>query len=557
MTAFAIDLGTANSAVCRWNPDRGRPELVELPEVCRQPGGDDPLEAPRLVPSATHVAEELDLWTRLGSTPFLSGRTFWGRHGWIGRQALDRNPGEPAPAFVPSFKAWLGRASTVPLARAQGRSWTAREVAQVYLRELLAEVWRTTGERVRELVITAPVDSYDSYRAELSAICRRLGVKKLTFADEPVAAALGYGLGLRARRRVLVVDFGAGTLDLALVILTARELEQGRCEVVAKAGRSVGGDHVDGWILDGVLERLATSVPAEETFWRTQLLEEARRVKETSYVRGAETFHLEPPEHLARMLHHPDGPSPEVRVDQPWIRALCAERGLFDTLSACLDECLDQARAHGLGPQDVDDVLMVGGSTLLPGVYPLFEERFGRDRVRAWRPFEAVAHGAAVLASGTWAKADFIVHDYAIQLYEAGQNEPMYVPVVPRGTRFPTRPDFWRQQVVPTCALGEPERLFKLVICEIGSAWEDERLFGWDAQGAVHTLTSGEQRLVVPLNDHAPTLGHLDPPHPPNDRRPRLDIAFGVDDNRWLVATVKDLRSGVDLLREEPVVRLL
>ena len=64
-------------------------------------------------------------------------------------------------------------------------------------------------------------------------------------------------------------------------------------------------------------------------------------------------------------------------------------------------------------------------------------------------------------------------------------------------------------------------------------------------------------RLVVPLNEGDPTLGYLDPPHMPGDRDPRLDVAFGVDGDRWLVATVRDLRSGSVLMDATPVVRLL
>ena len=66
---------------------------------------------------------------------------------------------------------------------------------------------------------------------------------------------------------------------------------------------------------------------------------------------------------------------------------------------------------------DISDVLMVGGSTLLPGVYDTFEEAFGRDRVRAWQPFEAVAYGAAAFATGSLTKSDFIVHDYSLRTY--------------------------------------------------------------------------------------------------------------------------------------------
>src|SRR6185436_10092614 len=205
---------------------------------------------------------------------------------------------------------------------------------------------------------------------------------------------------------------------------------------------------------------------------------------------------------------------------------------------------------------DVEDVLLVGGSTLLPGFFSWFEERFERRRVRAWQPFEAVAHGAACFAGERMDALDFIVHDYAFVIHDPKTGEAQHTVIVPRGTRFPTPPELWKRQLVPTCALGEPESLFKLLICEVSQGdGDDERRFVWDAAGNVHKV--GDARIVVPLNEASPTLGYLDPPHAPGDRRPRLEIAFGVSADRWLLATVRDLLTHRDLMRQEPVVRLV
>ncbi|HXY38692.1 MAG TPA: hypothetical protein VEQ10_03435, partial [Vicinamibacteria bacterium] len=86
-----------------------------------------------------------------------------------------------------------------------------------------------------------------------------------------------------------------------------------------------------------------------------------------------------------------------------------------------------------------------------------------------------------------------------------------------------------------------------------------ERRFVFDAAGDLHKVggSSGQDQVVVPLNDSSPTLGYLDPPHDPRDRRPRLEIAFGVNAERWLVATVHDLLTRRELMHEEPVVRLV
>jgi len=169
-----------------------------------------------------------------------------------------------------------------------------------------------------------------------------------------------------------------------------------------------------------------------------------------------------------------------------------------------------------------------------------------------------VAYGGCVFASGRFSKADFVTHDYAFLTHDKKTLDQRHLVIIPRGTPFPTRPDFWKRQFVPTCALGEPEKVFKLVICELGRKHNIEQEFLWDQKGRLHALDEGQQssELVIPLNESNPTLGHLDPPHAPSDKNARLEIAFGINEDRWLVATVLDLKTRKPLMQAEPVVRL-
>lgn len=557
--AYALDLGTTNSGLARWND--ARPELLKLPTIQRNPDSNDPLHAPRMVPSAVHVFEERGFWDKLGARPWWTRRTLLGRQAWIGREAIDRNQGVPSAAFAQSFKRYLGTASLKVLAQSNGRNYTARDVARLFMRELVVETKRVTGERIRELTVTAPVDAYEAYRAEVSRIAADVGIERVKIVDEPVAAALGYGLGLERERRVLVVDFGGGTLDLALVEISARSAEQGTGRVLAKVGRPIGGDLVDHWLLSSLRDPLGVALPAPdsarqvEVFWYQQLLAEARRVKEAIFFQKKELFLMDAPEDVRRFEVARRGDLPRVEVSQEMLKEVLATNGLFSVLEACIAEIEATPEVQSLD-SPIDDVLMVGGSTLLPGVYPVFENHFGRDKVRAWQPFEAVCFGACALAAGQFHTSDFIVHDYAFVTYDRQTHEPRYTRIIPRGTRFPSAPDLWKQRLVPTCTLGEPETMFKLVICEVGSAAGQEVAFGWDASGSL-TKLEGEDKLIVPLNESNPTLGTLVPPHAPTDRAPRLEIGFGVNEERWLVATVLDLKTDKKLLDGVPVVRLL
>jgi molecular chaperone DnaK (HSP70) len=553
MQGWALDLGTTNTAIARWDDAKGQPRLVELPGICRHPDAQDPLEAPRLVPSSVHLLEPRGWADRVGAWPAVERLMFVGQRALIGRQAIEKNSGLQARSFVPTFKPGLMGDPMRPLALLGSHPVTAREAAFAFVRELLAEVKRTTGERIRDLTVTAPVAAFETYRAEVQQILKRLGVRRVRFVDEPVAAALGYGLNLGHERLVLVVDVGGGTMHVVLARLSPR----GETVVLAKRGRPFGGNAVDGWVLQEMCAQLGTDAATlegeddESRFWRRAMLAEACRVKEAVFFEESALFLMSAPPAGA-----PRRGRERATLTREGLVALLTEHGFYRALTASLEEVLEQAR---LEAGAIEEVLLVGGSTLLPGVFSFFEERFGRQRVRAWQPFEAVAHGAAAFAAERMNTLDFIVHDYAFVTHDPKTGSAQHTVIIPRGTRFPTAPDLWKRQLVPTCSLGEPETIFKLLICEVSRDHGSERRFVWDASGDLHKVggAGGESAVVVPLNEASPTLGYLDPPHSPRDRRPRLEVAFGVNGERWLTATVRDLVAQKELMREEPVVRLV
>jgi molecular chaperone DnaK (HSP70) len=560
MTGWALDLGTTNSGIARWDEATGQPQLVELPEVCRHPERDDPLEAPRMVPSAVHILETPGLLDRLGSWPPVASRMFLGRRALIGRLALERNREAAHPAFVPTFKAALSSEATRPLARLGRHAVTAREVARAFLREMLVATKHATGERIRDLVVTSPVSAFETYRAEVQRLLLGLGVRRVRFVDEPVAAALGYGLSLSHERTVLVVDIGGGTMHVVLVALSPRGAMGGEARVLAKQGRPLGGNAVDGWVLEEACRQagyppLDAQGDENARFWRRLMLAEACRVKEAVHFDETAVFRVTPPG-FGRSASGTHPGSSLQAFTRAQLGELLETNGFFRGLDACLAAMFEDGRARA---EDVDDVLLVGGSTLLPGVFARLEQRFERRRMRAWQPFEAVAYGGACFAADRIGTLDFIVHDYAFVTHDARTGEAQHTVIVPRGTRFPTPPGFWKRQLVPTCSLGEPESIFRLVICEVARGEGTERRFVFDASGDLHKVggTTGEDQVVVPLNASSPTLGYLEPPHDPKDRRPRLEIAFGVNAERWLVATVVDLLTRQELMSEEPVVRLI
>jgi len=567
---WALDLGTTNSLVARWNEEVGQPEVVSLPEICRTPPeGCDDLKLPSLVPSCVLFHPRPRFADRLGSRPLLLRRFFLGSMGLIGQRALDRWVSCSATGFVPVFKPYLGRESYRVVARVGRHAYTTRQAAMVFIRELLSAATRLKGERPRDMVFTTPVDSYEPYRAELRDIAGRLGIRRFRTLDEPVAAALGYGLGLGAPVRVLAINFGAGTFDAAIVEMDRDSTTSGTCRVVAKDGIALGGNLVDAWLVEEFFRRIGEDMQAALSldragpstlrveWWYQALLREACRVKETLYTRERDHFLLVPPPEALRIGSYVDTTF-DVDFTRPNLVELLTRNGLYRAIDLSLDRALQQAAESAPGGDKIDEVIMVGGSTLLPDVYSRIATRFGRDRIRAWQPFEAVVYGGCIYGAGAIEQVDVILHDYAFVTYDRETHQPQYQVIVPRGTRIPTAPAFWKRQLTPTCALGEPEKIFTLRICEVGRAHSDHRQFVWDQHGKLHAVGAGEagKVIVVPLNDSNPALGYLDPPHDPRERSARLDIEFSVDADRWLSATVYDLRTRRHLMQDEPVVRL-
>jgi molecular chaperone DnaK (HSP70) len=443
------------------------------------------------------------------------------------------------------------------------RSFTSTEVTLLYLREIFSRIRKVTRESIREAVFTVPVDSFETYRYHLKNITSRLGVSKIRMIDEPVAAAIGYGINLSGKKNVLVFDFGGGTLDLALVTIDGQSLETGSCRVVAKEGLNLGGNVVDTWILNDFFARTGYDLSDQLnntmiSIWYRILKAEICRVKESLYVHEKEKVIVNPPDYYRSLTRILDGDLEklETYTRDDLVRILETNH-FYDLLHQIVQNTLAKGKAGGIEPDDIDDVLVIGGSSLLPGVFKLLEEYFGRGRIRAWKPFEAIAYGGAVYAAGRMIQHDTITHSYAILTYDKKTHEPEYHIIVPEGTRYPTKERLWRRQLVPTCSHGEPETVFKLVICEVGSRRNGQDFY-WDELGRLKVVNSTTQNpVIIKLNADDPALGYLNPPHSPGERGPRLDISFSVDENRWLCASVYDMKTQKYLMNEEPVIRLI
>lgn len=546
---YGFDLGTTNSIIARWNRIDKTADLIELNDISRGISDDQIIENQHAIPSALFLGD---------IKRFLF---FLKQEIQIGMQALNRYNYINNHRFVHDFKPYLMADGFKTMTKIDRVPYSARKVTRLFLGEICTHLKKEYGKRPKSITFSVPVDCYEPYRAQLKQIAKSLHIKCFRLIDEPVAAAIGYGLCIDDPQNVFVFDFGGGTLDIAIVRFEDRISPQGRCQVLAKQGLALGGNNVDAWLVEHFCRQLSYELNEKEKddsyFWYRLMLKEACRIKENLYFKERETFYLMPPEEYqnfeVRAYAKDNSLDQPLDITRQEFIEILKDNGLYRMIQLANDNLFT---ATGLQKKDISNVLLVGGSSLLPEIHSYFEKEFGRSKIQAWQPFNAVAYGACAFGANHIKKTDFIVHDYAFITYDKKTHEPQYNIIIPKKTLFPTTRGFWKRKVTPTCSQGIPETIFKLIVCEIGESLGSDQTFIWDNRGKLHSVTGGSDKLIIPLNENDPTLGTLDPPHSPRDISARLEISFMINEEKWLCATVYDLKIQRYLLSEEPVVQL-
>ncbi|MCP5114184.1 MAG: Hsp70 family protein, partial [bacterium] len=261
------------------------------------------------------------------------------------------------------------------------RSLTPREISACVLRQLKKNAERRLGEDVGQAVVTVPAYFNDAQRQATKDAGKIAGLEVLRLVNEPTAAALAYGLDKRREGTVAVYDLGGGTFDISIL-----KLEQGIFEVLATNGDThLGGDDIDNLLLKIAIEDV-------ESEWGEDLTTDSKAVQllRRSVIEAKEKLSY----------------APQVTIefdyeDRQYRRELTRE--LFDqlitpvvdrTLGPCR-ECISDA---GVSVDEIDEVVMVGGSTRIPLVRSAVERLFRAKPHTELNPDEVVALGAAVQA---------------------------------------------------------------------------------------------------------------------------------------------------------------
>ncbi len=292
----------------------------------------------------------------------------------VGRAALEL-ASDPRATVVSSVKRWMGSGQTFPVG---SRRYTPVEVSALVLRKVAGDAERYLGRPVTQAVVTVPAYFNDRQRRATREAAGQAGLEVLHLLSEPTAAALAYGLHREDIHTVLVWDLGGGTFDVSILALG-----EGVFEVLAVAGDNwLGGDDLDARLVAHLQEAYhskAGEAPGASEHALRRLAEEARIRLSTS---------------LHTRVSLPGPPPIELEVTRQLLEEL--NQDLWDRMRVPALQVLADA---GLGPAEIDRVILVGGATRTPAVRRLVQELIGKAPYRLIDPNQVVACGAAVDAA--------------------------------------------------------------------------------------------------------------------------------------------------------------
>ncbi len=270
-----------------------------------------------------------------------------------------------------------------------GRVVRPEEVGAHVLKKLKEAAEAYLGEKVSKAVITVPAYFNERQRQATKDAGKIAGLDVLRILNEPTAAALAYGLDKKENVKILVYDFGGGTFDVSIL-----EGGEGVIEVKATAGDThLGGANIDERIMEWLIEEFKRETGVDLRKDRTAL----QRLKEASEQAKKElSFKLETEINLPFITIDPSTNQP-LHLQKTLTRARLEEmiRDFVDRTINIVKRALEDAK---LRPQDIDDVVLVGGSTRIPFVQQRIKEFFGKEPHKGVNPDEVVAVGAAIQA---------------------------------------------------------------------------------------------------------------------------------------------------------------
>jgi molecular chaperone DnaK (HSP70) len=238
----------------------------------------------------------------------------------------------------------------------------------------------------------------------------------------------------------------------------------------------------------------------------------------------------------------------DMELNRDRFESILEARQLLEQVRQALDAVLAIAISNGIRKADIEQVLLVGGSCLIPAVQQLVLSYFGRQRVRLDQPFEAIAHGALAVSQLT-SLDDYLHHTYAIRLWEPAAGTHTYVPLFKQGSRYPCQ----RSEPLTLQVASNGQTEIRLDIGEVATIAQSEMTY--DAQGRMTSTPLLQRETYRSLDQQgAVCLARLNPPGQVGVDR--VTVQFEVNEQRSLVATVQDLLTNSVLVERIAIAKL-